>query len=739
MTGHHHLLANTTLLGDEFFLHIKAACRKFRKILSDEIKTSIEFNHNQIYIIDKIQNFDIHVSTTEDLEKKILPSSIKFNALSWKYGNKEQICFLGECCVSLIYSIASHSIFHFQQLVELIEYWKERESSPISAMLELGPLYWIKLAYNQFINTNAGKKVVGNLQPSKWLELLDNIRMKQRGPTRDLNELLEKLSRVESCHAFICGHLVDFLHRFQAVRTIHEISDVSIGFLNFIDGLFILETEGNVVTMMNANTPSSLTTNMTTSDFSMVGTLNSSAHTTATITTNETPSNGDTLFERHFTVHPLQEELQKQSQIIKRSFFHSGIGPIQDQQDSYTTLPMSNFPQHVLSSNRTPSPSLISGAVAFNEIPHDQTDALSYHSMMMMDRNYRSGNTMNHVYSDHGMPNQDITTEQFLQKIDQAMQRCRNWYYITNYYLKQYQKPNHFYRNWIGYTVGVTTGALVSYYAYKHVNDIVRVSTDAYQSVARFFHNSIAEPLYNIYSIIHYDEHKHKLASLEDVELSAKSLERMVLDFVKDTHPNISQSDLVQYAEQAKKGDISVVMETYEKELKSPVTNALFGSLARALLIQVQKQKLAVEQSMVSIDALMKQNELNLELIAAVPGVLLFSFLYYQITNFKRKTDYSNITEPMIRQMLLIEKILNRNIGLSRLALIDYGTIYLYASRVKFLANRFSTLIEHPRAASDFTSDLNEVNSTLMSPAQKFNTVHRMFRQYQFLNQQEQQ
>lgn len=165
----------------------------------------------------------------------------------------------------------------------------------------------------------------------------------------------------------------------------------------------------------------------------------------------------------------------------------------------------------------------------------------------------------------------------------------------------------------------------------------------------------------------------------------------------------------------------------------------MFGSLARALLIQVQKQKLAVEQSMVSIDALMKQNELNLELIAAVPGVLLFSFLYYQITNFKRKTDYSNITEPMIRQMLLIEKILNRNIGLSRLALIDYGTIYLYASRVKFLANRFSTLIEHPRAASDFTSDLNEVNSTLMSPAQKFNTVHRMFRQYQFLNQQEQQ
>ncbi|KAG2381771.1 hypothetical protein C9374_006155 [Naegleria lovaniensis] len=330
MTGHHQLLSSTTLLGDDFFLHTKAACRKFRKILSDEIKTSIEFNHNQIYIVDKIQNFDIHVFTTEDLEKKVLPSTIKFNALSWKYGNKEQLCFLGECCVSLIYSFASHSIFHFQQLVELIEYWKERESSPVSAMLELGPLYWIKLAYNQIINTNAGKKVVNNLQPSKWLELLENIRMKQRSPTRDLNELLDKLSRVESCHAFICGHLIDFLHRFQAVRTIDEINDVSLDFLNFVDDLFMgIDAEGNVVNVMGAT---------------IVGAQSSSTRSSYGVV-----PTGDVLFERHFTVHPLQEEFQKQSQIIKRSFFHSGIGPIQEQQDTCYTHPlhMSNNIPHM--------------------------------------------------------------------------------------------------------------------------------------------------------------------------------------------------------------------------------------------------------------------------------------------------------------------------------------------------------------------------------------------------------
>src|SRR3989338_2568578 len=114
------------------------------------------------------------------------------------------------------------------------------------------------------------------------------------------------------------------------------------------------------------------------------------------------------------------------------------------------------------------------------------------------------------------------------------------------------------------------------------------------------------------------------------------------------------------------------------------------------------------------MDSLMKQNELNVELIATVPGVLLFSLLYYQISSYKRKTDFSTITAPMSRQLNSIERILNRNIGQSRLSLPDYGFVYLYSCRIKSLAGKLSQLNEHPRLNSDFSNDLNDLNSVIM-------------------------
>ena len=135
------------------------------------------------------------------------------------------------------------------------------------------------------------------------------------------------------------------------------------------------------------------------------------------------------------------------------------------------------------------------------------------------------------------------------------------------------------------------------------------------------------------------------------------------------------------------------------------------------------------------MDSLLKQNELNVELVATVPGVLLFSFAYYQLSSYKRKTDFSTITAPMSRQFISIERILNRNINQSRLPLQDYGFVYLYTCRIRALASKFSTLNEHPRLNSDFTSDLNELNSVTMTPHQKFNTILRMNREYKFLNE----
>ena len=661
--------AYTTLQGQDLALHTKSVCRNFRKILSEELKSNytMEPQQNQGFVLDRIQHFDLQASATdESTERKIIPQNLKFNES--QYAPKEKVCFYGECCVSLIQSIAQHSIDHFQQLSDLIEYWKDRETSPVQAMLEIGPMYWIKLAYNQTVSHFFGKneqentmtKLKSALDMSRVVELIDTIRMRQRSPSKDLNELLDKLYKVETCHAFLCGYLFNFLHKFQSVRTIDEISDITTEFLTFADGLFV-ESQKNK---------------------------------------GET---SESVFEAHFKVHPMQEETHKVSHSLKRLFFHTGIGPIIENEYG----------------NRTPSPSVISSAYTPSHFDDDNMSYISEKSRLI------------NISPSSG----DKSIEKFLDKMDAIMVRCQKWYLVTNFYLRQYKKPNHFVRNWIRYTVGATVGTIGAYYAYKNMDAIVDASKDAYYSTTRFINNSIVEPIYNIYNIIHYDEHKHKLVSVDDVNVSMQSLERMILDFVKDVHPKMTAQQYQEYLEQAQRGDITEVMKNYEQELKNPISNAMFGNLARSLLIQVQKQKLAVEQSMISMDSLMKQNELNLEIVAAIPGVLVGLIVYYQLSSYKRKTDYSQITAPMARHVTQIEKVLNRNLGQSRLPLQDYGFIYLSSSKIKSLANKFSTLIENPRVARDFTSDLNEVNSVVMSPNQKYNVVTRIWRQYKFLQE----
>lgn len=64
----------------------------------------------------------------------------------------------------------------------------------------------------------------------------------------------------------------------------------------------------------------------------------------------------------------------------------------------------------------------------------------------------------------------------------------------------------------------------------------------------------------------------------------------MVLDLGRDYY-HMSPPELNQLSTKIKAGDMEEVLRLYEKELQSPVKNALLGNLIRTLLIQVQKTK----------------------------------------------------------------------------------------------------------------------------------------------------
>lgn len=66
----------------------------------------------------------------------------------------------------------------------------------------------------------------------------------------------------------------------------------------------------------------------------------------------------------------------------------------------------------------------------------------------------------------------------------------------------------------------------------------------------------------------------------------------MVMDLGRDYY-HLSGPQLQALGDRVKNGDMEEVLRVYEREMQSPLKNALMGSLVRTLLIQVQKTKVS--------------------------------------------------------------------------------------------------------------------------------------------------
>jgi nuclear control of ATPase protein 2 len=63
----------------------------------------------------------------------------------------------------------------------------------------------------------------------------------------------------------------------------------------------------------------------------------------------------------------------------------------------------------------------------------------------------------------------------------------------------------------------------------------------------------------------------------ESLNSDIESLERMVVSFAKDHGLPPSELDLI--AEASRKGDLTVILQNYEDEIKSPFKNAMRGKI----------------------------------------------------------------------------------------------------------------------------------------------------------------
>lgn len=131
-----------------------------------------------------------------------------------------------------------------------------------------------------------------------------------------------------------------------------------------------------------------------------------------------------------------------------------------------------------------------------------------------------------------------------------------------------------------------------------------------------FWYNWVVEPAKKVIGTIRHDEASEiAIMSKKSLEGDRASLERMVVDFARDTSNTssgapLTEADLASVRLKVREGDLTPVLRAYEKDLRKPFVGTVRGNLIRALLIQIQKTKVDVEVALGGIDALLKSQEL---------------------------------------------------------------------------------------------------------------------------------
>lgn len=191
-------------------------------------------------------------------------------------------------------------------------------------------------------------------------------------------------------------------------------------------------------------------------------------------------------------------------------------------------------------------------------------------------------------------------------------------------------RPSRMTRYWLA----VLTSALASSASLRflvHRQDeifewIVNIGT----TIIDFGSNWVVDPIQKLIGTIRHDE-KSEIAIMSKNSLVADraSLERMVIDFVRDRPDSaggsISGEDATAIASAVKEGDLTPVLKAYERDLRSPFVGTVRGDLVRALLIQIQKTKVDVEIAISGIDALLKSQELVFGYAVAPCRILTFA------------------------------------------------------------------------------------------------------------------
>ena len=177
----------------------------------------------------------------------------------------------------------------------------------------------------------------------------------------------------------------------------------------------------------------------------------------------------------------------------------------------------------------------------------------------------------------------------------------------------QYGRPSRLVRYWFLATVLFLSLGTLSRVAVRRKAQIWAWIQNLGATTVDFWYNWVIEPAKRVIGTIRHDKNSEiAIMSKGSLEGDRASLERMVIEFVKD-NPGSTPFDMKQNVEiqaRVKEGDLTPVLKAYEKDMRRPIFGTVRGDLIRTLLIQLQKSKVDVEVAMGGIDTLLKSQEL---------------------------------------------------------------------------------------------------------------------------------
>ncbi|KAG8063228.1 hypothetical protein GUJ93_ZPchr0003g18230 [Zizania palustris] len=213
--------------------------------------------------------------------------------------------------------------------------------------------------------------------------------------------------------------------------------------------------------------------------------------------------------------------------------------------------------------------------------------------------------------------------------IYQNLQKLDNF---ISYQLLSHKRPRNMTIYWLPYTCGALGLSVCTLWLLRHSSlmgssDIDNWVQDTKESMVGFWDVHVGQPIISIKDELFEtfkQRYKHEMEK-QEIEQTEESLHRMLLDYCDNTSSEKLPPDMSELTM------MEIAMKRYEKEAMHPIQGLFNGELTRALSIQIEKHKLDLLEAMLELDQILRANEINFAILAALPAFGLSLLLLFAV------------------------------------------------------------------------------------------------------------